>query len=140
LAHAIIDASSPGSNIGQERNAVDEGIGDYFAGFYTRSIFPDSQWEKVPSWDGHNEFWSGRKVDANKTYPESLEGDKYQDGEIWSSVLTLIEGKLGRDLTHKLLVESSFLYHEGMSMREAASYFLKADTLLNNGVNSGVMR
>lgn len=139
MGHALTDAASPSSNFGVERNAIDEGIGDYLSASYSKFLYPDNSWENIPSWDGHNEFWDGRVVNAGKRYPENLLNNKYLDGEIWSSALISIENELGRDLTHTLLVESSFLYHQGMTFHEAAGYFLKADTLLNEGVNTEVI-
>jgi len=136
LGHALTDATSLYSNVGMERKALDEGVGDYLSASYTRFLLPNNDWKKIPSWDGHNEFWNGRIVNSDKKYPDDVYDNIYQDGEIWSSALTGIETELGRDVTHKILIESSYLYHEQMSMLQAAEYFLKADSLLNDGDNS----
>ena len=123
LGHALIYASSPDSNVGLERNAINEGVGNSLTTSYTRILKPSSNWANVPSCDGHNEFWNGRVVISNKKYPDDLSAKLYQDAEIWSSSIMEVEIGLGRDLTHKILIESSFFYHELMVMVQAVNYF-----------------
>ncbi|MFT5919864.1 MAG: hypothetical protein ACI9FU_001678 [Granulosicoccus sp.] len=127
--HAIMHSAAPATNGGTERRALDEANGDYFAASYSRHLAPFG-WERVYSWDGHNEFWSGRMATSTGHYPEDLVGNIYQDGVLWSSTLMEIWGDIGRDKTDKILMQSAYSYAEGMSMTDAAWLFIEAEELL----------
>lgn len=133
LTHALFNFTSPNSNVGVERNAIEEGSSDFLAAMYTSNIGVDDFYA-VPSWDGHNEFWDGRIVNANKKYPTDYVGNIYEDGEIWASALTQLSDQLGVNKTVELLLESSYFYSSNMTMPQAGAMVLKADSLLNNGV------
>lgn len=135
LAHAILFFATGGTNSGVERNAIEEAVADYLAASYSKSI-DEFNWENIPSWDGHNEFWDGRVVNSSKVYPADFFNNIYLDAEIWSSTMMKIEEVLGRKTTNELQLESSFFYHQGMTMPQAGEYLLKADSLLNSGKNS----
>lgn len=137
--HAIIDAIAPNSNEGFERRAIDEGIADYLAASYTR-YYSSGNYHDLPTWDGHNEFWDGRTLNNSKSYPDDLGGDYHLNGEIWSSTVMTIEDSLGRDTAMSLQLESAFLYHQDMSMVQAASYILSADSALYEGVHYSLLR
>ncbi len=130
--HAISYSAAPNTNSGTERMAIDEGLGDYFAASYSKAI-NDYNWENMFSWDGHNEFWSGRVVVSNKHYPESLLNQIYKDAEIWSSTLMQITDNIGREVTDEILIESLFSYSEQMTMSDAACLLIQADDVLNDG-------
>ena len=130
--HAIMHSAAPGTNGGTERRALDEGIGDYFAASYSRHL-SEYGWQRVYSWDGHNEFWNGRVVESSKHYPENLVGNIYADAEIWSSTLMQIWGDIGRDKTDRIMLQSAYSYAEGMSMPDAAQLFLNAEQALYGG-------
>lgn len=127
--HAILHSASPNATFGTEMNAIDEGDGDYFAASFSRSI-SSYNWEDVFSWDGHNEFWSGRVVETTKHYPDDLAGNLYTDAPLWSSTLMQIWADLGRDTTDQLLLQSMYSFSDGMSMTDAAKIYLQSDTLL----------
>lgn len=133
--HAIMHSASPGTNIGDERRALDEAAGDYFAASFSKSITLNN-WDQVYTWDGHNEFWSGRMATSTKHYPEDLQGNLYLDTDIWSATLMQIWDVIGRDATDQLMIESAYGYASGMSMMDAALLFYQADIDLNNGANS----
>src|SRR5690606_33022896 len=57
--HAIAHSASPWSNSGVERGTLDEALGDYIATSYSRHLNTYG-YERVFTWDGHNEFWNGR--------------------------------------------------------------------------------
>ena len=124
--HAIMHSAAPGTNGGTERRALDEAIGDYFAASYSRHLGPFG-WERVYSWDGHNEFWNGRMATTTGHYPEDLVGNIYQDGVLWSSTIMEIWGDIGRDKTDRILMQSAYSYAEGMSMTDAAWLFIQAE-------------
>ena len=121
-----------------ERKALDEGLGDYLAASYSRSI-DDFNWEKVFNWDGNNPEhvppWRGREVNSTKHYPEDLITDYHENGEIWSSVLMEIWEEIGRETTDKLVLESIYSYGSFTSMKDAAKFVVQSDTFLNGGKN-----
>lgn len=132
--HALSHAAAPNTNSGTERESLDEGLGDYFAASYSRyqSYY---RWADVFSWDGHNEYWSGRSTASTKHYPEDLSSDKYSNAEMWSSTLMQIWNDIGREATDKLLLQSLYSYAQNMTMPQAATLFIQADSALNGGAN-----
>jgi len=132
--HGISFFAAPLTNNGNQRQAIDEGFGDFIAASYSRSI-NEFGWERVFSWDGHNEFWPGRHADTDKTYPDGLISYIHEDGEIWCRSLVDIEAAIGRDRTHKILLESMYGYQSNLGMVEAAKLFIEADSLLFGGEN-----
>ncbi|MFZ5553894.1 MAG: T9SS type A sorting domain-containing protein [Bacteroidota bacterium] len=133
-AHAVSYSAAPGTTVGNERLAIEEGNADYFAASWSKSIDPYN-WQNVYSWDGHNEFWAGRMVQSIKTYPADITGNFYQDAEIWSSTLMQIWDDIGRTNTDRILLQSLYSYTSNMTMPQAATLFIQADSLLNGGAN-----
>jgi len=132
--HAISHQAAPNTNKGTQRQSVDEGFGDYIAASYSRSV-NEFGWQRVFSWDGHNEYWSGRFADTDKVYPNDLFNQVHSDGEIWCRSLVDIEDAIGRDNTHQILLESMHQYQRNITMVDAANLFVQADSLLFNGAN-----
>ncbi len=133
--HAISHSAAPGTNTGMERRSIDEGIGDYLAASYSRNINP-FRWDDVFTWDGHNEFFSGRSASTNKIYPQDLSGSNiHANGEIWSSALMELWEDIGGDVTDRILFESLYDYFLGMDMNQAARLYILADSLLHNGMH-----
>ena len=134
--HAISYCASSGTNSGYERETIDEGDGDYLASSYSRSINP-YLWENVFSWDGHNEFWSGRSTSSTKHYPQDFinTGSIYKNADIWSATLMEIWGDIGRIPADKILFETMYGFGVGMTMTDAAALYIKADTLLYGGAH-----
>ncbi len=131
--HFVSDGASPGTNIGFERNALDEAFGDYLAGSYSRSLnsFNDF-W--VFNWDGHNEFWNGRILNSTKVYPQDLDQSSYyKNSSIWSAVLWCLNGSIGRDATDSLILQTHYAYAQNILMDAAAQLLIDADTLLTGG-------
>jgi len=133
--HAISYSASPNTNNGSERNAIDEGLCDYIAASYSHSI--DSfNWHNVFTWDGHNEFWSGRLANTTKTYTDYASGAGiYFNGEIFSATLMDLYFRLGRGVTDSLLFQSLYSYSSNMTMLQAADLLIQADTTLFDGEN-----
>lgn len=131
--HALSDAAN-GNNFGNERRALDEGIGDYFATSYSKSI-DTFRWADMFTWDGHNEFWDGRNAATTKKYPEDLTNNIHANGEIWSSAIMDVWDNLGRETTDKLMLQTLYSLSGNMTFKDAANEFLRSDTLLFNGTN-----
>ncbi len=136
--HGVMQSAAPNTNYGTERNALDEGFGDYMAASYSQK---ENTWQNnwVFNWDGHNEFWNGRKVTSSAMYPVSLQNNLYKDAPIWSSALMRIERNIGRDKTHILAINAGYNYSGGMTMAQAAQLILQQDSILCDAENYGVI-
>jgi hypothetical protein len=130
--HSVSETASPNSNNGSQRNSLDEGFGDYLAGSYSKSISAyHDNW--VFNWDGHNEFWNGRILDAAYVYPTDLTTGIYHNAQIWSAVLWCLNGNIGREATDSLILQTHYAYADNISFTDAALLLMDADTLLTNG-------
>lgn len=132
--HAISHSASPFSNSGTERGCLDEGFGDYLAASYSRGL-SNYGYERVFSWDGHNEFWSGRYAQnrTNKFYPNLSFTSLYTHTDIWSGALMDIWGIMGAGYCDQVVLESMYGYTSNMTMQQAALLVVDADSSLNNG-------
>lgn len=137
--HAIMHSAAPNTNNGTERRALDEAVGDYFASSYSRAL-SNFGWDRVFSWDGHNEYWPGRNTISTDHYPENLNFNLYTDADIWSATLMQIWGDIGREITDALMLQAAYSFSEGMTMSQAAQLFIQADTLLFGGAHFAPIR
>ncbi len=132
--HGILYSAAPNSNSGTERRAIEEGMGDYFAASYSKML-NNYHWDWVFNWDGHNEFWPGRKATTTKRYPDDLNYNLYIDAPIWSSTLMQIEELTGRDVLMEVALETAYNFATNMTMPQAAKLFIQTDSLMNGGIN-----
>lgn len=129
--HALSYSGSPLTNTGTQRQGLDEGIGDYFAASYSKTI--DSyNWEWVFNWDGHNTFWPGRQVNITTLYPPGG-SDIYLYGSIWASTLMQVQGEIGKFAMDKIQLQELYSNSINMTFHDAALLTLDADTLLYGG-------
>jgi hypothetical protein len=133
-SHAISFSASPLTNNGRERRAIDEGFGDYLATSYSKSIDKFSV-DSMFTWDGHNPFWPGRVANTILQYNAADSTGIYENGGIWCSALLEIEGKLGREKTNKLAIQTMYGEAANTKCPFAAQLLLQADTLLYGGVD-----
>ncbi len=135
--HAIQYAFAPTWG-GGECAALGEGYADYWAASFSRSAgawtAADAQFNWVYKWDGHNEFWGGRKLNDARTYPFGTLS-AHTAGQIWSSALMSIWNDLGRDVTDRLVLKSLLYLGYGATAVDAAHAMLQADRDLYNGVH-----
>jgi len=136
--HAIIYSIAPGTVVGAERNAIEEGTCDFFALSYSRAITPN-QSDRIFNWDGHNEFWTGRELTYSRTYPSDLEDDLYLDAPIWTSALADIHDYYGQDVSESLVLTAIYSFFPNMNMVDASVFLLQADSLLYNGEHSEII-
>jgi hypothetical protein len=134
--HGISWSANENSSFTAERSGLDEGLADYFATSYSRTINPFN-WEKMFSWDGNNEYWSGRIANTNALYPSS--GNIYAVGELWNSAMSAIWTDLGNIITDKLMLESLHFYTNSTTLPEAAGYIMQADTILFGGIHAATI-
>lgn len=135
-SHALSWSANANDNFSNDRSALDEGLGDYFATSYSRSINP-FRWEHVYSWDGNNEFWAGRVANTPTNYPNG--GNIYARGEIWNTAMSNIWTDLGAIITDKLMLEAMHFFTNNTGLPEAAMYVLQADTVLFNGQHTNTI-
>lgn len=139
--HAVSNSANGGTNFGTERRCLDEAIGDYFGCSYSYSINP-FKWENVFTWDGHNQYWSGRRGDNpnNKTYPVSFtNGNIYTNTDLYVCALMEVYFSIGRFKTDQLVTESLYGYFSNMTFTDAALLVVQADSAYNAGVNVPVI-
>ena len=130
--HAIQNKLGTGNmSYSGETMSLQEGSSDYWALSYKRSI-SSYNWWLFANWDGHNEFWNGRRADLNWVYPTNYVSG-HNGGQIWSTALMKIWGDLGRDITDKLFLETHLIWGQSPTLRDAATAFTQADLNLYNG-------
>ncbi len=116
LGHGLHDWVT-GGNLSQV-NGLSEGVGDYWAVSYNRSLGlwqpSDDAYNHVFTWDGHNQFWNGRRVDTDKTYPNNLVGQVHADGGIWAAANMLIWNAIGKEKTDRI-------FWNGLGMTDGSS-------------------
>ncbi|MEX2596253.1 MAG: hypothetical protein WEC59_04920 [Salibacteraceae bacterium] len=135
--HAISYSAAPNTNFGSERSALDEGFCDYLALSYARRI-TDYNRNNIFNWDGHNEFWDGRSLTNDRTYPTDKQNDIYADGLLWTSALAEISDYIGLETTDQIMINSLFDWYPNMKLSDATRLFMRSDTLLNDAANSEI--
>jgi zinc metalloprotease ZmpB len=131
--HALSYSALQGGNSGQERLGLDEGIGDYIAASYSRSV-SYNLWKNTFTWDGHNEFWSGRSASTSQLYPPNTT-NIYTYGEIWATALMEVYGQIGRTASDRVIFQSLYSNAANLSLVDAAYIVLDADSLLYGGAH-----
>jgi Zn-dependent metalloprotease len=120
LGHGVHDWLTNGSL--SQVQGLSEGCGDYWAQSYSRSL---NQWAtSAPaynwmfSWDGHNEYWSGRITNYTVLYPGS--GAIHTIGQIWASALMRIYDKIGKAKTDRAFLEGLSMTSSTTNQQSAA--------------------
>lgn len=137
--HAYVLAAAGSNNGSVERNTIEESLGDYFAASYSRSI---NQFNKgqVFSWDGHNQYWSGRVVESLKDYQQlQFASSIYAHTDIFASALMEIYSMIGRNATDEIVMEAIFSMSQNTTMPQMAMYVVQADAALNGSANYQVI-
>lgn len=133
FGHALSYGASPGTAIGLERRAMEEGLGDYFAASYSWNLSTHN-WQKVFTWDGNNGGWQGRTVDYKGSY-DQLSNNIWTDGQLLSTAFMRLLRIIGRDKADALMLEALYRLSSNMSMPQFANAVHQIDTLQNNGAN-----
>jgi hypothetical protein len=131
--HALSHCAAPESNLGAERRGLDEGMGDYFAAAMSYDISPFRSAE-IYTWDGHNEFWLGRRTDLQAVYPLS-NPNIYQNGALWASVMMANRFDLGALVADPLQLQAMYFNVQNNTLQDAARNILIADSLLFNAIH-----
>ncbi|MBU0519448.1 hypothetical protein KJ564_11000, partial [bacterium] len=120
---------------GGHTGAMGEGYGDYLAGSYSLSINQNFQPYWVFNWDGHNQFWAGRILNAPFHYPEDANtGNIYHGGELWSASLMDVWWEIPDVIAwDRIILQHHFLIGYGALMEDAAEAILTTELALFNG-------
>jgi len=122
---------------GSQRDAIDEGISDYLACSYSRSI-SEYHWQDLFNWDGA--FWGGRSCITSLTLPDIDDiSNKYQRGELLAGMCMELWSIVGKEVADRIVVGSMYDYSEGMSIQEAGLLLLDADEALYDGEYSATI-
>lgn len=136
-AHSFQTNLTGGMAYTGETMSLQEGSSDYWAASYSRYI-NDYNWGFVFSWDGHNEFWNGRRCDLDWVYPDDYVSG-HSGGQIWSSALMKIWVDIGRDITDQLFLETHYIWGYAPGLQDAAEAFIQADRNLYDGAHTGII-
>lgn len=147
--HSIQDNQVPNFGGGDE-GAMGEGFGDYLAASFSLAMAPDAGHPQlsdpacVGDWDGVSYSTTTpkclRRVDGPKHWPEDDENEVHADGEIWSAGLWDLRGRLGGDLTDRLVLEGHFLLGPSSNFFTATQALITADQNVNAGLNGATIR
>jgi hypothetical protein len=129
----------PTWGIGGHTGAMGEGFGDYLANSYAWAHFPQRvrDWNGVFQWDGHNEFWPGRRaLDTTMHYPEHATGAVHRAGTLWCSALTDALYALGdRRVMDTLVLDHHYALTGSATMADAANAILASDVAIYGGAH-----
>ncbi|HEY6507573.1 MAG TPA: proprotein convertase P-domain-containing protein, partial [Vicinamibacterales bacterium] len=133
--HSMQDNIVPGWGGGQE-GAMGEGWGDYWAGSYSRSLFPTFQPTRVFTWDGNGETWSGRPlIDTGLHYPQDCCGEVHDSGTLWCSGLMDCWNQVGRTVMDRIALDHHFALGTSATMADAAHQIIQSDIDLYGGAH-----
>jgi len=133
LAHAIEDHILDGAR-GGDYGAIGEGFGDYWAASYSyMQVNGDYKANWVFKWDGHNDCWGGRILNAmdatynhEKTYLAHRALGEYVTDELWSTPIfqafkEMIDNAIASyDEIQTIMIESHYRIGQNMKMRDFA--------------------
>jgi len=101
----------------EQAGAISEGFADYWAVTVTDVVARAHGWAEneplpcVADWDSTSYTSTVphclRRIDGNKHYPQDLDGEVHDDGEIWSRALWDIRQSLGHVKADTLILEGS---------------------------------
>ncbi len=136
-AHSFQTNLTGGMSYSGETMSLQEGSSDYWAASYSR-ITNDYNWGYVFSWDGHNEFWNGRRCDLDWVYPDDYVSG-HDGGQIWSSALMDIWIQVGREVTDTDFIETHYIWGSSPGLQDAAQAYIQADENVYGGAHKGII-
>lgn len=133
--HSIQDNIVPGWGGGQE-GQMGEGFGDYWAGSYSISKNPTFQINRVFTWDGNGETWTGRPlIDNALRYPANCCGEVHASGTLWASATTDCLHRVGRAVMDAIMLDHHFALGTSATMADAANQVIQSDIDLFGGAH-----
>ena len=126
----------------EQAGAISEGFGDYWAvtvGDVVAKALGVPQMEPIPcvaDWDSTSYTSSVphclRRVDENLRYPDDLDGEVHDDGQIWSRALWDIRQSLGHVAADTIILQGQFDF-PGTTMPDLAQRTVDAAQSLYGG-------
>ena len=141
--HSIQDNQVPGFGSSLEGGSMGEGFGDYWAASVGAQFSGGFQDLCLAEWDAT--FYSTtnppclRRLDSTKHYPEDLQGEVHDDGELWSAALWQIRSSIGATNADTAIIASHFLLAPTASFNQGANALVMAAINLGyktNQINS----
>jgi Fungalysin metallopeptidase (M36) len=140
--HSIQDNQVPGFGTTLEAGSMGEGFGDYWGASVGAQFSGGFQDLCLAEWDATSYSSTNppclRRLDSTKHYPEDVEGEVHDDGEIWSAALWQIRDSLGATNADRVVLEAHFLLAPSASFNQGANALVTAAIGLgykNNQVN-----
>jgi Zn-dependent metalloprotease len=128
--HSIQDNQVPGFGSSHEAGSMGEGFGDYWAGSVGAQFSGGFQDECLAEWDATSYSATVppclRRLDGTKHYPQDLDGEVHDDGEIWSAALWQIRASIGATRADKAILQAHFLLTPTASFNQGANAIVTA--------------
>ncbi|MGZ4163635.1 MAG: M36 family metallopeptidase [Tumebacillaceae bacterium] len=139
--HSIQDNQVPGFGATEEGGAMGEGFGDFMGATYEDFLVPNATFQaRIGEWDATSYSTSNpptlRRLDNNKVYPGSMDGEVHDDGEIWSQGEYEMAKAFGRDVATKIILQSHFSLTTSSGFNNGAHAIKAADQLLYGGAHA----
>jgi len=135
--HSIQDNQVPGFGRTEEGGAMGEGFGDYWSASVNAQFSGGFQDVCLAEWDATSYSNTNppclRRLDGTKHYPEDVDGEVHDDGEIWSAALWQIRGAIGATDADRLVITSHFLLAADASFNDGANALVTAAKSLGLG-------
>ncbi len=136
--HAIQDAQVPGFGATEEGGAMGEGFGDYWAADQTAAASDGQGLLCLAEWDSTSYAPVPsclRRLDSTKHFPEDMDGEVHDDGEMWSASLWQLRSAVGRTVANTEILEAHFLLTPVSKFRQGAKAIIAADRSLYGGAH-----
>ena len=128
--HSIQDNQVPGFGQSSDAGAMGEGFGDYWAGSVGAQLSSGFQDLCIADWDSTSYSTTHppclRRLDSTKHYPQDIDGDPHDDGEIWSAALWQIRGAISAAKADTVILQHHFLLTTDASFNQAANALVTA--------------
>jgi Zn-dependent metalloprotease len=128
--HSIQDNQVPGFGSSEEAGSMGEGFGDYWAGSVGAQFSGGFQDECLAEWDATSYSATVppclRRLDGTKHYPQDVDGEVHDDGEIWSAALWQIRAAVGATKADKVILQAHFLLTPTASFNQGANAIVTA--------------
>jgi Zn-dependent metalloprotease len=137
--HAIQEAQVPGWGKTEQGGAMGEGFGDYWAGDQTAEASNGHGLLCIAEWDSTSYAPVPsclRRLDSAKHFPEDMDGEVHDDGEMWSASLWQIRTAVGRNVANHVILEAHFLLNPKSKFAQGAQAILDADRSLYGGAHA----
>lgn len=135
--HSIQDNQVPGFGSTLEAGSMGEGFGDYWGASVGAQFSGGFQDLCLAEWDATSYSSTNppclRRLDSTKHYPEDVQGEVHDDGEIWAAALWQIRGSLGATDSDRLVLSAHFLLAPTASFNQGANALVTAAISLGYG-------